>query len=570
MRLGTEIEEHESNCFPVILLTTQRMTSISLPNQWPSKLSTVTFSSWKLRLLLLATTLMAKPSLSVPLRQFELSQVVLDSYHGDVTSPSSLLNNRPLPDPQPVSLPVSKPTKSFWVDSPGANPLAREGSEGDLTNEADVCIIGSGITGVSAAWHLAGMLGGGEGVERRVVVLEARGFCSGATGRNGGHLTPSVFLDFHNREVLYGAEEAIKSYKLENYTAESLVRFIQDDELEDELDLVHGRHVTLFVTPEEEALAKVDFEAAQKAGLGGLESVKFVDGETMEKTRGSAFPGVEMPGHNLWPLKLVTMLFEKAQKRSKNVKVVLHTQTPVISLSSSSEEHSHELVTPRGSVRCKYVIHATNGYVNHLLSPQKTGIRVVPTRGQVIATRAKVPTHVLGKNSWDANEGFEYWFPRPIRPAPQRDGTGQGGGDKGEEAPLVILGGGREVSGPKFELYETNDGEVNESVGKALRGFLPPLFPGMYPLPPDDKVEWEWTGIMGYTRLGHPFVGPVVTENGSLDGHYVAAGFTGHGMPRTYACGEAVASMIAAKLLEQEWKQPEWLPDHYLTSRRSV
>lgn len=202
-----------------------------------------------------------------------------------------------------------------------------------------------------------------------------------------------------------------------------------------------------------------------------------------------------MPGHNLWPLKLVTKLLENAQKRSKNVKVALHTQTPVASLSSSSGEYPHGLVTPRGTLRCKYVLHATNGYVNHLLCPQKTGVRVVPTRGQIIATRARVAIDVLGRNSWDANEGFEYWFPRPTRDASLT-----------ETEPLVILGGGREVSGPKFELYETNDGEVNESVGEALRGFLPPLFPGMYPVPPDDKLEWEWTGIMGYTKLGHPFV----------------------------------------------------------------
>jgi hypothetical protein len=102
-------------------------------------------------------------------------------------------------------------------------------------------------------------------------------------GRNGGHLTPSVFLDFHNRQVLYGADEAVKSYNLENYTADSLVRFSQVEGLDDELDLVDGRHVTLFVTPEEEALAKVDFEAAKEAGLGGLESIRFLDRETMKK-----------------------------------------------------------------------------------------------------------------------------------------------------------------------------------------------------------------------------------------------------------------------------------------------
>jgi hypothetical protein len=77
-----------------------------------------------------------------------------------------------------VSLPVGNPTKSFWLDTPGANPLADEGSTGLLTNEADVCIIGSGMTGVSAAWHLSKMLDlASRESTTRIVVLEAREFC---------------------------------------------------------------------------------------------------------------------------------------------------------------------------------------------------------------------------------------------------------------------------------------------------------------------------------------------------------------------------------------------------------
>ena len=81
-----------------------------------------------------------------------------------------------------MSLPVDSPTKSFWLDTPGANPLADEGSIGPLTHEADVCIIGSGITGVSAAWHLSKMLEKEDlatrGSRMRVVILEAREFCT--------------------------------------------------------------------------------------------------------------------------------------------------------------------------------------------------------------------------------------------------------------------------------------------------------------------------------------------------------------------------------------------------------
>lgn len=79
-----------------------------------------------------------------------------------------------------VSLPVDNPTKSFWLDMPGANPLADAGSTGKLTQDADVCVIGSGITGVSAAWHLSNLLHDEFRPEdkAKVVILEARKFCT--------------------------------------------------------------------------------------------------------------------------------------------------------------------------------------------------------------------------------------------------------------------------------------------------------------------------------------------------------------------------------------------------------
>ena len=64
----------------------------------------------------------------------------------------------------PAGLPVENPTPSFWTSSaPDANPLAFrfEGSEGPLTRDTDICIIGSGITGesdISTAWRLADLM----------------------------------------------------------------------------------------------------------------------------------------------------------------------------------------------------------------------------------------------------------------------------------------------------------------------------------------------------------------------------------------------------------------------------
>ena len=150
-------------------------------------------------------------------------------------------------------------------------------------------------------------------------------------------------------------------------------------------------------------------------------------------------------------------------------------------------------MTPRGKIACSYVLHATNAYASHLL-PHLVGPNgIVPTRGQIIATRASVTEDVLTKTGGIGNEGFEYWFPRPIK-TPE------------EKYPLVIVGGGREVSKPeyRFELYQTDDSVVDEQVGKALRAFLPSVFTGMFEV--GKEPELEWTGIMGFTRSGNPFV----------------------------------------------------------------
>ena len=104
----------------------------------------------------------------------------------------------------------------------------------------------------------------------------------------------------------------------------------------------------------------------------------------------------------------------------------------------------------------------------------------------------------IGRAGWGANDGFEYWFPRPIA---------VDGPETEPEKPLVILGGGREVTKPKFELYETDDGSVNPLVYNALRAFLPVVFPGgMYDKEGKLEPEWHWTGVMGFTSVMDPFV----------------------------------------------------------------
>ncbi|KAJ7736535.1 FAD dependent oxidoreductase-domain-containing protein [Mycena maculata] len=479
-----------------------------------------------------------------------------------LTVPSTLDSQAVFGAPSsPADLPHLNPTHSFWTHgSPDANPLAGTGSTGELTEAADVCIIGSGITGVSAAYHLANAVEHGtfplpEGKETlRAVVLEARDFCSGATGRNGGNLTPYEFSGFRKAEALFGRAAALKYYAIEHYSATEMARIARAGGWADAVDLVEGGHMDVILTPERLHELEADFATALAAGKNV--NVTWLDREEMNETYGTYNWGVRSPGYNLWPLKFAAELFNEANTTTAKLDLRLHTRTPVTRVAPlSSSLHSFsprwELSTPRGTIACAYVLHATNAYASHLLPHLASAI--VPVRGQVIALRAAAPLN--STVSWVGNAG--YWFPRPAKEG---------------EPPLVILGGAREAAGPPFETHTTDDSVVTAAVGEVLRGFLPALFPRLYEA--GREPEREWTGIMGYTALEIPLVGHVLDPNArenasTYEGQYMSAGYAGHGMPRAYACAEAVVGMIAADARGggEKWEAPPWFPPPFSTTR---
>lgn len=85
-------------------------------------------------------------------------------------------------------IPSDTTTSSFWLQNP--HPDFDQASSKPLPTDADVVIIGSGITGASIARTLLQNRAKSASTSSHpaVVMLEARDICSGATGRNGGHI----------------------------------------------------------------------------------------------------------------------------------------------------------------------------------------------------------------------------------------------------------------------------------------------------------------------------------------------------------------------------------------------
>lgn len=88
---------------------------------------------------------------------------------------------------KPFPQPAAGYTQSFWRTE--LDPLDNHRSTPDLPTKTDILIIGGGYAGASAAYHL--FPEDQQGIPPKVVLLEARELCSGATGRNG--LCPMSF-----------------------------------------------------------------------------------------------------------------------------------------------------------------------------------------------------------------------------------------------------------------------------------------------------------------------------------------------------------------------------------------
>jgi hypothetical protein len=102
--------------------------------------------------------------------------------------------------------------------------------------------------------------------------------------------------------------------------------------------------------------------------------------------------------------------------------------------------------------------------------------------------RSHATLQELTQTSWDANERFEYWFPRPVA-------------DPTTDKPLVVLGGGREAAAPQFEIYVEDDSMVNGTVSRVLKDFLPSVFPGKYKRGQEPQMEWVSCSVSCVTKL---------------------------------------------------------------------
>lgn len=445
-----------------------------------------------------------------------------------------------------ATLPTPTSTNSFWHTEPNEFLIGHHTTE-DLPTEADIIIVGSGITGTSAARFLAE---DERAKGKSIVLLEAREACWGATGRNGGHCQPLLF----DR----GADVA--DFELNNV---STVRsYIEKHNVPCEWRSVSGCR---------EFWTEDVFKEAQKE-IAHLEEIApdiakqvtiITDKEELKKHRVSPdCLGVTLTAGagSLWPYKLVTFILEKLVKEGK---LNLQTKTPVTEISSADGKHT--LRTARGNITAPTVILATNGYTSALL-PHFADL-IVPVRGEMSAlfppensTMLPDSYGMVGALGQPANND-DYLIQRPFSGVPNPAGH-------------LMFGGGRGV-GKLPTIGVSDDSAIDPDSAAYLRSAL------LKVLELDGKTEGvkelkaaaEWTGIMGYSRDDHPWVGKVP----KTEGLWLSGGYTGHGMPNGTLCGKAVVDMMLGEAdganiaeLQESMVQRGDIPKSYLITEERL
>jgi glycine/D-amino acid oxidase-like deaminating enzyme len=359
-----------------------------------------------------------------------------------------------------------------------------------LPSRVDVLIVGAGYTGLSAARETAA-------AGRSTLVLDAGAMGAGCSSRNGGQVAYSIKPSFNTLKAKFGADLAFGICR-EGLEAVAYLRSLAAQQLDcdwRENGCFFGAH-----TPRHFVQMARDAEN-QPRGLEQRISVVSKADQHGEIASDFYHGGcVYHDDASVDPSRLLLALL----RRALDAGAVVVERCAVGAIKSARE--GFEVLTPRGVVRARQILLATNGYSGPL-SPWHRR-RVIPIGSYQIATeplgadrvRALIPH---GRNIVDSRRVVVYF-------RPSADGE------------RIIFGG-------RAALAETDP----LACEPRLRQMLARIFPQMKTV----RVSHAWVGWVAYTFDTLPHLG-------QHDGMYYCMGYCGQGVPLAPYFGRRIGQQM--------------------------
>lgn len=366
-------------------------------------------------------------------------------------------------------------------------PAPRPALQG--ARRADVCIIGAGYTGLSAALHLA---------ERgySVIVLEAHRVGFGASGRNGGQVSPGQRIEQDAIEGMVGQDDARKLWDI-GLESRDLVRDLiarYDMDCPFKPGVIHADWHARDV-PHAHAYAEKlardyeyhEIEPLDHAAIQQIVKSAAYQGGTLDRGAG-----------HLHPLRFAFGLARAAQTAGAKI----CEGSLVVDIQQGA---TVKVQTQTGHVEADHVLLAANGYMGGLV-PQ-VAAKVMPINNFIIATEPLAPDTVLSRDVAVADSKFVINYFRL-----SEDGR--------------LLFGGGESYGYRFP-------DIVKTVRKPMLEVFPQL--------KDTRIDYSWGGTLAITMTRLPCfmrLSPNVLS---------ASGYSGHGVAMATMAGKIMAAAIAGQ-----------------------
>jgi gamma-glutamylputrescine oxidase len=356
--------------------------------------------------------------------------------------------------------------------------------------QADVCVIGGGFTGLSAALNLAE-----QGLD--VVLLEAERVGFGASGRNGGLIGSGQRKDVIEMEAQFGLQrsrefwgfaEAAKAEIRERVERHNIDCDLQDGQVEG----VHKKSYLGMAAGISAALAeRYDYPHAR--ALGREETRELVATDDFLE---GMYDAQAMTIHPLnYALGIATAAHAAGVRIFENSRVQSYTRSDPATVR-----------TAEGSVTASFVVLACNGYLGKL-EPRVAG-KIMPINNFVIATEAL-----------------------------------------GEERARSIIAGRFGIHDTRFVVNYFRlsadhrllfGGGENYRAGfpSDIAAFVRPNMLKLFPQLNDVAIEYAWGGTLSVTVNRLPHIGRLAPNL------FFAQGYSGHGISTANFAGKVIAEAI--------------------------
>ena len=368
---------------------------------------------------------------------------------------------------------------SLWIAT--SKGSGRPRLAGDV--EADVCVVGGGIAGLTTA-RLAQKDG------RSVVILEAGRIAAQDSGHTTAHLTEMLDHGYATLRSHFGAKGALMAAVSSRVAIETIERLAAEEGIACRLQRVTGWRWA--ETPDQLSDLEEELEAMQQSGL-----------------RASFARETPLP----WPVAGAIRVDEQAQFHPREYLLGLAERIAAAGgqlfegtrALKIEEGDGCTVETERGVVRCREVVVATHHPVS---SKFALHTKIAPYRTYALA--ARVPALPRPGLYYDSEDPYHY-----VRTQETSAGA------------FLVVGGEDHKVGHDDETHARFD---------ALERWTRERFEGA-------EIAYRWSGQVIEPADGLPFIGraPLSTHV------YVATGFSGTGMTFGTVSGVVIADAIAGR-----------------------